>query len=193
MKLMFINGALRQGGSTEGIIKYATDYLNRNYPFVEVSTINLCEKQITPCDSCYECEKGICWMEDDVYKIVQLMIEVDAIVYAFPVHAFGVNSLMQTFLERAGVGYLRFDRPLDGKIASIMITGRRYSHEMAWGQVALNVMLNKMILIGSGFPPLIKNDGKKLKEYIQDDEGLTSIMESMDKIVSFYLLKKTNN
>lgn len=126
-------------------------------------------------------------MKDDVHSIVQAMLDADGIIYAFPVHAFGVNSLMQTFLERAGVGYLRFERPLNGKLASVFVTGRRYSHELAWAQIVQNIMLNKMILVGSGFPAVIRNDGKTNGDKIMDPEGCTSVRETLEKMVEMHV------
>jgi multimeric flavodoxin WrbA len=186
MKLLFISGALRRHGSTEGALERCVEHLRTRFPDVEPEIVHLCDGRVDRCDSCYSCdEKRACWMGDDVAAVVQKMIFADGIVYAFPVHAFGVNSLMQEFLERAGVGYLRFSRPLENKVAGIIVTGRRYAHEMAWAQVAMNVMLNRMVLVGSGFPGAIKNDGKALGEDIQDGEGLTAVLGMLDKMVWF--------
>jgi len=52
--------------------------------------------------------------------VVNKMIEADGIIYAARCTGFGTPSLLQTFLERAGVGYLRFDRPLSNKVAGIV-------------------------------------------------------------------------
>ena len=184
--MLFLNGALRRGGSTEGAIDLSLSHLRENFPGVSVEVIHLCEAKITICDSCYTCDtEQACWIPDDVQGIVKKMLAADGIIYAFPVHAFGVNSLMQVFLERAGVGFLRFERPLENKVAGIIVTGRRYSHEMAWAQVALNVMLNKMILIGSGFPGIIRNDGKLLQKHLRDDEGVRSVKDMLTKMALF--------
>ncbi|MCM3549812.1 oxidoreductase [Niallia circulans] len=185
MKILFLNGSLRRGGSTDGVVDFARQYLEKNYPEVQVETIYLCEKEIQICDSDYYCDTGICGIQDDVRGIVNIMKKADAIVYALPVHAFGANSLMQIFLERAGVGYLRFERPLEGKLASVIVTGRRYSHELVWSQIALNIMLNKMILVGSGFPAVVKSDGKERGRTILDQEGKGAVIETCDKIASF--------
>ena len=186
MNLLFLNGALRRGGSTEGTIDLALQHLRETSRNVSAEVVHLCECRISVCDSCYTCDRdGRCWMPDDVESIVRKMIAADGIVYVFPVHAFGVNSLMQIFLERAGVGYLRFRRPLENKAAGVIVTGRRYSHELAWAQVALNIMLNKMVLVGSGFPATIKNDGKQLLRKIEDEEGLDSVKEMLTRIVEF--------
>lgn len=192
MKLLFISGSLRRGGSTEGVINALVDYLAIQFPQVDVEVVHLCEQKINMCDSCYACEeKRVCWMGDHVGGVVQTMLKADGILYAFPVHAFGVNSLMQTFLERAGVGYLRFSRPLENKAAGIIVTGRRYGHETAWAQVALNVMLNRMILLGTGFPSVVKNDGKLLGDQVEDPEGLASTLDMITKMV-WFLTERTS-
>lgn len=190
MKIMIINGALRRNGSTEGIVEEVRNYLKTTVATFELEVVNLCEKKIQISDSNFykSSETPDVFIEDDVKEIVRIMIQSDAIVYAFPVCAFGVNSLMQAFLERAGVGFLQFGRPLEGKLASIIVTGRRYAHELAWGQVALNVMLNKMILVGSGFPAVIKNDGQLLGRKILDSEGKKAVQESIEKIVDYFNL-----
>lgn len=193
MKILFLNGSLRRGGSTEGVLDTCGAFLEASFPDIAFDMVHLCDLRIDPCDSCYACDgRKRCWMEDDVPAIVRKMIAADGIVYAYPVHAFGVNSLMQAFLERAGVGYLRFQRPLENKAAAIIVTGRRYGHEMAWAQVALNVMLNRMTLLGSGFPSVIKNDGKTLGSQVQDREGLASVHETLGKM-GWYLRRQTNS
>jgi multimeric flavodoxin WrbA len=188
VKLLVLSGSLRRGGSTEGVLNACVEHLASTFPEVHVEVVHLCDKQVDLCDSCYECDKKrVCWMSDDVSATVGKMMTADGIVYAFPVHAFGVNSLMQAFLERAGVGYLRFSRPLENKPAGIIVTGRRYGHEMAWAQVALNVMLNRMILLGTGFPGVVKNDGKRLGDQIEDAEGLASTKDMLTRMVWFLM------
>ena len=186
MRILFISGALRRHGSTEGVIDRACEHLAASFPEVTPEVVHLCEQRVTICDSCYTCDaEKRCWMPDDVAAVVERMRRAQGIVYAFPVHAFGVNSITQAFLERAGVGYLRFARPLENKVAGIIVTGRRYCHELAWGQVALNVMLNRMILVGSGFPGLVKNDGKNLRDDVRDHEGMASVTAMLTKMVWF--------
>lgn len=178
---------MRHHGSTSGAVNLLINQARKHDEInINIKNINLTDKQVAMSTSnFYKGQHDI--IKDDVEYIVDQMIVSDLIVYACPVYAFGVNSLMQAFLERSGVGYLRFNRPLEGKLALIMITGRRYSHENAWSQIALNVMLNKMILVGSGFVPDIRNDGQKLGEIIADTEGITSIQQSVDKAIEYYI------
>ena len=195
MKILFLNGALRRKGSTEGAIDICVDHIKAKYPHADTQVVYLCEEEIVNCTSCYKCdEDGKCYIEDSVFGIVQKMLDADAIIYAFPVNAFGLSSIMQRFLERAGVGYLRFKRPLRNKLSGAIITGRRYSHEIAWAQISLNIMLNEMILVGSGFCPFIKNDGKVLGSEIIDEEGINSLIAMIDRIMNFQGTEiRTNN
>ncbi len=190
MRILIINGSLRPNGSTSGVVGLIQEQLKKQDEegCLNVDVVNLSEKRILMSASNFYCQNGEkeTAINDDVKEIVSLMVKADAIIYAFPVYAFGVNSLMQAFLERSGVGFLRFKRPLEGKLALIVVTGRRYAHEMAWGQVALNVMLNKMILTGSGFVPVIKNDGKLLGETIIDQEGIIALKDSVNGLIKCF-------
>jgi multimeric flavodoxin WrbA len=112
---------------------------------------------------------------------VDLMAAADGVVYACPVHGFGVSSLMQRFIERAGVGYLRFDRPLTNKVAGIAVTGRRYSHVEVYGQLVQNALLNRMVLIGSGYPAVVHAGGKG--EVFADLEGVDAVERMANRMI----------
>lgn len=99
-----------------------------------------------------------CEKKDDAESIVKKLIAADIIIYACPVHAFGMSHLMQIFLERIGVGYLRFNRPLINKVGGCIIVGRKYSLGNVHDQLVNNMLLNRMIIPGSGFPVLIHGD-----------------------------------
>ncbi|WP_413112919.1 flavodoxin family protein [Thaumasiovibrio sp. DFM-14] len=93
---------------------------------VETQVIYLSSINFSPCDGCgtddgcnyreHPCEK-----DDDMRYVIEAMISADIIIYASPVHAFGICHLMQIFLERAGVGYLRFNRPLANQVGGRVI------------------------------------------------------------------------
>ncbi|MBY8854394.1 NAD(P)H-dependent oxidoreductase, partial [Saccharothrix sp. MB29] len=84
-------------------------------------------------------------------------------------HGFGTSALMQAFIERSGVGYLRFERPLTNKVAGVIVTGRRYAHTEVYNHLVTNVLLNRMVLIGSGFPAIVYGNQPGDAQY--DDEG----------------------
>lgn len=150
-----INGSERIGGNTGDVLNHIAERCALRG--VRVSVINLGDQQIAGCGACGDCNTRVstCDVLDDVPGIIKHMVAADGIIYASPVHGFGLSSLMQRFVERAGVGYLRFTRPLTNKVAGVVVTGRRYAHGEVHAQLINNVLLNRMLLAGSGFPAII--------------------------------------
>jgi multimeric flavodoxin WrbA len=123
-----------------------------------------------------------CDIDDDVPAIVGRLSAAAGVVYVAPVHAFGLAHLMQIFLERAGVGYLRFGRPLANKVGGAVVLGRRYSHSQAHAQLLNNILLNRMIVVGSGYPVLL--EGGAPGDSMRDTEGLDSLTCLLERMVS---------
>jgi 2-amino-4-deoxychorismate dehydrogenase len=178
--IVAINGSERDGNTTD-VLRHAAEVAARRGVLLE--TIELRSIRMNPCGACGDCnDRAIpCVQTDDVPGIVAKMIAADGIIYAAPVHGFGTATLMQSFLERAGVGYLRFDRPLANKVAGIITVARRYHAGQVWSQLTLNALLNRMIIVGSGFPAdinaLHKGDANS------DLEGLTNVTRLINRMI----------
>jgi len=175
--ILAISGSERAGGNTE----YALDYVSelagaRGFGF---SAVRLREHDIAPCGRCGDCNvlPAPCHVDDDMPGIIERMRAADAVVYATPVHGFGMAHLMQIFIERAGVGYLRFDRPLANKVGGAIVVSRRYSDSHVHQQLVLNMLLNRMIVVGSGFPALLR--GGAPGNIARDTEGF----DALDRMV----------
>lgn len=108
---------------------------------VGIESLYLLDKRIEHCKSCYKCsELNKCIIEDDVEEMVDKMKKADAIIYVPVIYAFSSGSIFQSFLERAGFGYLRLqDRPLRNKFATVIVIGRRYAHSLVATQVIMNI------------------------------------------------------
>ncbi|MCE7079492.1 flavodoxin family protein [Streptomyces sp. ST2-7A] len=180
LKILAINGSERTG-NTSDVLRHAADTAEqRGAHFDTVDLRNIRMERCGPCGDC-NVRPVPCSLEDDIPGVVRRMTEADAIVFAAPVHGFGTASLMQTFIERAGVGYLRFDRPLSNKVAGIIAVARRYSAGEVWAQLTVNAMLNRMIVVGSGFPATVHalHRGDALK----DTEGLTNVSRMINRMI----------
>jgi multimeric flavodoxin WrbA len=179
-KIVAINGSERDG-NTADVLRYAASIAETRG--AELEAIDLRNIRMMGCGPCGNCNDRVvrCEQTDDVPTVVDKMIAADGIIFAAPVHGFGTARLMQTFIERAGVGYLRFDRPLSNKVAGVISVARRYSAGEVWAQLTVNALLNRMILVGSGFPSevhaLHKGDAMK------DDEGLTNVGRMVERMV----------
>ena len=104
---------------------------------------------------------------------VRRMVDADALIYVLPVHGFGMSSLMQRFIERAGVGYLRFERPLENKVAGVVVSGRRNTHAGIHNQIINNFLLNRMIVVGSGRPVIV--EGGHVGGTLRDADGIDAM------------------
>lgn len=179
LKILAINGSERDGNTSDVLRHAAAVAAARG---VQWETVDLRNIQMSRCGPCGDCnDRPVpCALEDGVPGVIRKMVEADGIVFAAPVHGFGTASLMQTFIERAGVGYLRFDRPLSNKVAGIISVARRYSAGEVWAQLTVNALLNRMIVVGSGFPATVHalHRGDALK----DDEGLTNVQRLIDRM-----------
>jgi multimeric flavodoxin WrbA len=178
--IVAINGSERDG-NTAYVLRHAAEVAALRG--ADLEAIDLRSIQMLRCGPCGDCNHRLtpCVQTDDIPSVISKMLAADGIIYAAPVHGFGVASLMQTFIERAGVGYLRFDRPLSNKVAGVISVARRYSASQAWAQLTSNALLNRMIIVGSGFPAevhaLHKGDAAK------DEEGLTNVTRLVERML----------
>lgn len=184
--ILGISGSERAGGNTDLALAYAGDLVrSRGAAF---HTVYLRDHRISPCSPCGDCNSRPtpCALADDMPGIVEKMRQADGIIYAVPVHGFGLAHLMQIFIERAGVGFLRFDRPLANKVGGIIVTGRRYSDASVHNQLVDNLLLNRMILVGSGFPALLRNTSRE--PGLNDTEGLDALERMAHRMIDMALL-----
>ncbi len=181
IRLLAISGSERAGGSTDQVLDFAATVAAERG--AELRTLALRDHRIGPCGPCGDCNnrKEPCALHDDMERVLPALLEAEGIIYAVPVHGFGMAHLMQIFIERAGVGYLRFQRPLTNKVGGIIVTGRRYNHGQVYAQLAMNLMLNRMILVGSGFPAMVNAGGPR--DVLADSEGLDSVRRMVVRMV----------
>ncbi|MBT2510074.1 flavodoxin family protein [Streptomyces sp. ISL-98] len=174
-----LNGSERPDGLTARVLRMLGEAAAEHG--VHLDVIPLREYDITPCGPCGDCNirPVPCGMPDDTASLVDRLIRADGVLYAAPVHGFGLSSVMQTFIERAGVGHLRFERPLANKVAGVVVTGRRYSHDRVYGQLVDNVLLNRMIMAGSGFPAFVHDQFAPE----EDREGLAAARGLIDRMI----------
>ncbi|WP_369218210.1 flavodoxin family protein, partial [Streptomyces flavofungini] len=184
--ILGISGSERAGGNTDLALAHAAGLAEKRG--AEFRTIHLRDHRISPCSPCGNCNVRTvpCGLRDDMPGIVEEMKRADGIVYAVPVHGFGLAHLMQIFIERAGVGFLRFDRPLANKVGGIIVTSRRYSDASVHAQLVDNLLLNRMILVGSGFPAMLRNAAKE--PGLTDAEGLDALERMVHRMIDMTLL-----
>lgn len=181
LRIVALNGSERRGGNTAWALEHVA--ARAAVRGVVVDVVELSSARFGGCGPCGDCNQRTepCAVDDDVRSIVERMVAGDAVLYAAPVHGFGLSGLMQQFIERAGVGHLRFDRPLTNKVAGVLVTGRRYAHTDVHAQLVHNAMLNRMILVGSGFPAVLHAGASG--EAAVDAEGIDAVDRMVDRMI----------
>jgi multimeric flavodoxin WrbA len=184
--ILGISGSERAGGNTDLALQYTGELVRKRG--AEFQTLYLREHRISPCSPCGDCNNRTsrCAVRDDMPAIIDRMRQADGIVYAAPVHGFGLAHLMQIFIERAGVGFLRFERPLANKVGGVIVTARRYSDASVHHQLVDNLLLNRMILVGSGFPALLRNTAQE--PGLNDPEGVDALERMAHRMVDMVQL-----
>jgi multimeric flavodoxin WrbA len=191
VRILALSGSERAGGNTEQVLDYASGLVGQYG--AELTTLKLREYDIAPCSGCGGCNSrsAPCVVDDDAPMVVNRMIEADALIYATPVHGFGPAHLMQIFIERAGVGYLRFHRPLANKVGGAIVISRRYSDMHVHQQLVLNMLLNRMIVPGSGFPAILR--GGAADRALDDAEGVEALDRMVERMVGMARLLKSSS
>lgn len=181
LRIVALNGSERRGGNTAWVLDHVV--ARAAVRGVAVDVVELSSARFGGCGPCGDCNQRTepCAVDDDVRPVVDRMVAADGVLYAAPVHGYGLSSLMQTFIERAGVGHLRFDRPLTNKVAGVIVTGRRYAHTDVHAQLVHNALLNRMILLGSGFPAVLHAGARGEAE--ADAEGIDAANRMVDRMI----------
>jgi multimeric flavodoxin WrbA len=171
--VLAINGSERSAGDTAAVLGVCRELFADQG--IRLDVVQLADLDMGPCGPCGDCNSRMqqCGVDDGVLGVVEAMQRADGVLYATPVHGFGTASLMQAFLERAGVGYLRFDRPLANKVGGAIAVARRYSHDSVIAQLNQNILLNRMLLAGSGFPAVLTTAGGRSP--LDDHEGMEAV------------------
>ena len=177
-----INGSENNSGSTAMILDFAAKKLNELAVSTEV--IHLADYQFSPCGPCGDCNwrSTPCEVQDDMPRMVEKIKQTTGLIYAAPVHAFGLSSTMQCFIERLGVGFLRFERPLADRIGGVISVWRRYSHSDVNAQLLQNMLLNRMVIPGSGYPATVRTEQG---DPFNDIEGIASVEALCIRLADF--------
>ena len=177
MRLCIIVGSNRRNGLSAQVCRLIETHMQGR---AACDFVYLSEHEIQYCDADNKCQNRVCQLPDSVNEIAGSMLRADGIIYMPVMHAYGTNSRFQAFLERVGYGFFRpLKRPLRDKVAGVVVVGRRYGHTSVYTQIVLNVLLNKMLLIGSGFPTTFFG---MLGKATHDQEAMESLADMLDRM-----------
>lgn len=113
MKVLAINSGRRNKNTYQILIQIKQILEKSN---IDVEIINLHDYTIKHCIGCENCLiRDNCCLNDDVYKIKNMIMECDGLILASPVYLKSVSGVLKTFVDRTCSWYHRpvlFGKPI---------------------------------------------------------------------------------
>lgn len=99
-KILILSGSARKGGNSDLLCdEFMKGSIEAGH---EVEKIHICEKTIQYCTGCGVCNNTHkCVLKDDMFDILNKMVEADVIVLATPVYFYSMNGQMKTLIDRS--------------------------------------------------------------------------------------------
>jgi multimeric flavodoxin WrbA len=117
MKALILDGFQNVDDSIESISKGIIETLKEHS--WEVESIFLKERDITPCQGCFDCwvkNPGSCKTDDDAREIRKKWVQSDLIIHYTPITFGGYSSQLKKLMDRFIPVLLPFFQKIDGEI-----------------------------------------------------------------------------
>lgn len=180
MKVLMLNGSPRTNGNTaRALLELENTFTAEG---IETETVQIGNKEIRGCISCFSCYKtGKCVIDDTVNELAKKFEESDGLIVASPVYYASPNGTLLACLDRLFYS-THFDKRM--KVGASVAVARR------GGCSATFDVLNKYFTI-SGMPIASSQywnslHGAKPKQVEEDLEGLQT-MRTLARNMSFLM------
>lgn len=140
MKIMLFNGSpKREHSDTMHITRAFLEGMEDAAP-QQVHTVPVIDRHIEFCTGCFACMRngGKCIHDDDMYEILEEILESDLLLFSFPLYCYGMPASLKRLL----------DRTLPLSSMAMAKVGKRYEHV---GQRDYS-HLKYLMICGCGFP-----------------------------------------
>lgn len=102
MRILVFQGSPRKNGETATFIKpFLSELADKG---IEVKTISLYDKKISPCIECYQCQNRLgeygCSINDDMCDIADDILMADCFILATPIFIWYCTAPMKAMLDR---------------------------------------------------------------------------------------------
>ena len=188
MKVLGIAGSLRPKSNTLEYVEKALGVFKN--AGLETTLISLREKEIKPCNGCYDCvKKGFCTIKgDDFDEILAEMRTAEGLILGSPVYLSSVVPQMMALLARATFVAYWNDKFLSGKIGGPITVARRAGHNMAFSQLLLWFFINGITVPGSTYWNVGVAGTGGARDAEKDEEGLSTVVNFANNMTQ--LMKK---
>ena len=188
MKVLGIAGSLRPKSNTLEYLEKALGVFKD--AGLETTLISLREKEIKPCNGCYDCvKKGFCTIKgDDFDEILAEMRTAEGLILGSPVYLSSVVPQVMALLARATFVAYWNDKFLSGKIGGPITVARRAGHNMAFSQLLLWFFINGITVPGSTYWNVGVAGTGGARDAEKDEEGLSTVVNFANNMTQ--LMKK---
>ena len=188
MKVLGIAGSLRPKSNTLEYVEKALGVFKN--AGLETTLISLREKEIKPCNGCYDCvKKGFCTIKgDDFDEILAEMRTAEGLILGSPVYLSSVVPQVMALLARATFVAYWNDKFLSGKIGGPITVARRAGHNMAFSQLLLWFFINGITVPGSTYWNVGVAGTGGARDAEKDEEGLSTVVNFANNMTQ--LMKK---
>lgn len=178
-KILGISGSLRKEGNTSILVKRALKVCEDNGAKTEF--LSLADFRIENCNDCGFCVKEhnfLCPINDDVPKILEKMIEADAIIIGSPTYFASVSGKLKTLFDRT-LPLRRNNFQLSGKIGGAIAVGgsRNGGQEFTIRDIQNWMFLQEMIVVSdretAHFGGICV--ARKIGDVLKDELGLKTV------------------
>lgn len=108
-KILGLIGSPRKTGNCEIMVKEISSHISEPHT---LQLLRLSDFKILPCIGCYSClfKKEMCIQNDDFMKVLNAIIEADALIVSVPAYFLGANSCLKRFLDRGLAFYAHIEK-----------------------------------------------------------------------------------
>lgn len=169
MKVLLVNGSLREKGCTYTALCEVAKALNANGVETEIYWIG--QKQMGGCKGCWVCKKtGKCVIDDGVNEFVEKAANADGYIFGSPVYYASAAGALVSFMDRV---FYSGAKSLAYKPAAAVVSCRRAGASTTFDVINKYFTINNMQVVGSNYWNEIH--GNKAEEALQDEEGLQTM------------------
>lgn len=184
MKVLLINGSPHIDGCTKRALQEVSDTLNNEG--IETEFVNVGNKDIRGCISCYSCYKNEkCVFDDLVNEVASKFAEADGLVVGSPVYYSSPNGTLISFLDRLFYS-CRFDKRM--KVGAAVVSCRRGGNTASFDVLNKYFTINQMPIASSRYWNMVhgftKEDVEKDLEGLQTMRVLARNMAFLIKSIS---------
>ncbi len=109
-KILGLIASPRKLGNCEIMVKEISSQIDQPH---ELRLLRLHDFDIRPCRACYQCmvKTKKCIINDDMHKVLDAILEADALILAAPTYFLGANAILKLFLDR-GLSFYTHNKKL---------------------------------------------------------------------------------